>query len=167
MSVAAGGDDAGFGVEAMGAADVCAGFAVGFGGDAAGVDDDHIGLVGLVVVHTGIAEESGDGFAVGAGGATAEVFDVEGGWHRVSLAESGVRELAAVSRPLAELRVSRSVAFYPISVGGRENSVGFFLLREDKDDGEGCQNADPSEEKNAGVSEGADHRACDGADQEE
>jgi hypothetical protein len=71
----------------MGAADVSASFAVGFGSDAAGVDDDHIGCVGLVVVHSGIAEESGDGFAVGAGGAATEVFDVEGGWHRVSLAE--------------------------------------------------------------------------------
>ena len=87
LSVAAGGDDAGFGVEAVGAANVGAGFAVGLGGDAAGVDDDHIGFVRLAVFHSGVAEESSDGFAVGAGGATAEVFDVEGGRHGSSLAD--------------------------------------------------------------------------------
>ena len=114
LGVATGGDDARFGVEAMGAADVGAGFAVGFGGDAAGVDDDHIGLVGLVVVRSGIAEESGDGFTVGAGGATAKVFDVEGGWHGFSLSESGVRGLAAVSRPLAERWRGEVRAFPPL-----------------------------------------------------
>ena len=50
LGVATGGDDAGCGVEAMRAADVSAGFAVGFGSDAAGVDDDHIGFGGLAFV---------------------------------------------------------------------------------------------------------------------
>ena len=44
LGIAAGDDDARVRVEAMRAADVGAGFAVGFGGDAAGVDDDHIGV---------------------------------------------------------------------------------------------------------------------------
>ena len=67
---------------AVGAANVSAGFAVGFGGDAAGVDDDYIGFGGKALGGTGIAKKSGYGFAVGAGGAAAEVFDVEGGRHR-------------------------------------------------------------------------------------
>lgn len=46
LRVTAGGDDAGCRVEAMRAADVSACFAIGFGGDAASVDDDHIGLGG-------------------------------------------------------------------------------------------------------------------------
>jgi hypothetical protein len=44
LGVASGGDDTGCGIETMRAADVCAGFTVGFGGDATGVDDDHIGF---------------------------------------------------------------------------------------------------------------------------
>ncbi len=83
LGIAASGDDAGLGVEAMRAADVGAGFAVGFGGDAAGVDDDHIGDGLRAFGRSGSAQESGDRFAVGAGGAAAEVFDVEGGRHRV------------------------------------------------------------------------------------
>ena len=43
LGVTARSDDASLGVQAMRAADVGAGFAVGFGGDAAGVDDDYIG----------------------------------------------------------------------------------------------------------------------------
>ena len=52
LGVAAGCDDAGCGVKAVGAADVGAGFAVGFGGDAAGVDDDHIGFGWLALVES-------------------------------------------------------------------------------------------------------------------
>ena len=101
LCVATGGDDARFGVEAMRAADVGAGFAVGFGGDAAGVDYDHIGSVGLMLRGVGGTQKRGDCFAVGAGGAAAEVFDVEGVRHGSSLAE--LAGLAAVSRPLAAL----------------------------------------------------------------
>ena len=48
LGVTAGGEDAGVGIEAVGAADKGAGFAVGFGGDAAG-DHDHIGFGGVAV----------------------------------------------------------------------------------------------------------------------
>ena len=50
LGVAASGNNAGCRVEAMGAANVGASFAVGFGGDATGVDDDHIGFGGLALV---------------------------------------------------------------------------------------------------------------------
>ena len=46
LGVAAGGDDAGIWIVAVSAADEGAGFAVSFGSDAAGVDDDYIGLGG-------------------------------------------------------------------------------------------------------------------------
>ena len=44
LCIAAGDDDSGRWIEAMGAADKSAGLAVGFGGHGAGVYDDHIGL---------------------------------------------------------------------------------------------------------------------------
>ena len=50
LGIAASGDDTGCGVEAISAADVGAGFAIGLGGNAACVDNDHIGLGGLALV---------------------------------------------------------------------------------------------------------------------
>ena len=87
LSVATGCDDAGCGIVAVGAADICASFAIGFGGDAAGVDDDHVGFGCMAFGGSGVAKKSGYRFSVGTGGAATEVFDVEGGRHRVSLTE--------------------------------------------------------------------------------
>lgn len=98
LGIAASGDDSRRGVETMGTADVSTGFAVGFGSDAAGVDDDHVGFRWLNLGGVRGTQQRGDGFAVGTGGAAAEIFDVEGGRHGSSLAES-----AAVSRLLAAL----------------------------------------------------------------
>ena len=67
LGVTACDEDAGFRVEAMGAADVGAGFAVGFGGDRAGVDDDDFGLRHGVRCESRCVETLGDGFAVSAG----------------------------------------------------------------------------------------------------
>ena len=74
----------------MGTTDVGAGFAIGFGGDAAGVDDDHVSIGGVAFVDPGGAEKCGDGFSVGAGGTATEVFDVDKGRHRISLAKFGL-----------------------------------------------------------------------------
>ena len=93
LGVAAGGDDAGIGVEAMGAANVGTGFAIGFGRDAAGVYDHHIGLGVQSFRCAGGTQESGYGFAISASGPAAEVLDVEGRGHRFSLAE-----LAGIAR---------------------------------------------------------------------
>jgi len=93
LGVTAGGDDAGIGVEAVGAANVGAGFAIGFGRDAAGVYDDHIGLGGQSVRCSGGTKESGYGFAVSAGSPAAKVLDVEGRGHRFKF--SGVSALRA------------------------------------------------------------------------
>src|SRR4051812_34110807 len=46
LRVAARSDNAGFGILPVRAADVGTRFAISFGGDAAGVDDDHIGFGG-------------------------------------------------------------------------------------------------------------------------
>lgn len=85
LSIAAGGDDARFRIEAVGPADEGAGFAIGFGSDRTGIDDDHVGFGGRALGGSFITQEGGYGFAVGAGGTTAEVLDVEGRGHRVSL----------------------------------------------------------------------------------
>jgi hypothetical protein len=87
LGIAARGDDAGLGVLPVGASDVSAGFAISFGSDAAGVDDDHIGFGGKACGSSGGAQESGYCLTVGARGATTEVLDVEGSGHKVSLAE--------------------------------------------------------------------------------
>ena len=87
LGVAAGGDNAGSGIEAVGAANIGAGLAVGFGGDAAGVDDHHIGVLRLAFWGARSSKEGRDRFAVSAGRAAAKVFDVVGRRHRVSLAE--------------------------------------------------------------------------------
>ena len=85
LGVAARSDNAGFGIVAMSAAYPCACFAISFGGDAAGVDDDDVGFGGRVFGGSGIAKDSGYGFSIGTGGAAAEVLDVERRCHRVSL----------------------------------------------------------------------------------
>jgi len=90
----------------VGAANVGAGFAIGFGRDAAGVYDDHIGLGGQSVRCSGGTKESGYGFAVSAGSPAAKVLDVEGRGHRFKF--SGVSGDSAL-RALAELaRCARS-----------------------------------------------------------
>lgn len=61
----------------MGAANKGSGGAVGLGGDAAGVDDDHISSGGAFFGKAGGTERVVDGFAIGAGGAATEMFDVE------------------------------------------------------------------------------------------
>lgn len=50
LGVTAGSDDASRRVETAGAADIGAGLAIGFGGDAAGIDDDHVGFGGLLLL---------------------------------------------------------------------------------------------------------------------
>ena len=87
LGVTACGDDAGFRVLAVSAADVCAGFAVGFGGDAAGVNYNEIGFVGPGLGGSRSAKESRYRLAIGAGSATAEILDVERRGHTFSLAE--------------------------------------------------------------------------------
>ena len=95
LRVAAGDDDARRGAAAMDAADVGAGFAIGFGGDATGVDDDDVGFDGGLGLTAGSFQLRGDGFAVGAGSAAAEVFDVEAGRH-----DSSVRQTRWMRRRL-------------------------------------------------------------------
>jgi hypothetical protein len=87
LCVATCGNDAGLRVLAMSAADVGAGFAVGFGSDAAGVDDDHIGFGGQALSRSGTVKQRGYGLSIGASSATAEVLNVEGNGHRFSLLE--------------------------------------------------------------------------------
>jgi len=77
LGIATSDDDAGLGVEAVGTADEGAGGAVSLGGDAAGVDDDDFGFVGVRLVEAGGAQATADGFAIGAGGSASEVFHVE------------------------------------------------------------------------------------------
>lgn len=85
LGVTAGDEDARGGIAAACAADEGAGGAIGFRGDRAGVDDDHIGFSELACAASGGAEAFGDGFPVGAGGAAAEVLDVEGCGHGFSV----------------------------------------------------------------------------------
>ena len=89
LSVAAGDDDAGAGIEAVSAPDVSASFAVGLGGNAAGVDDNRFGFGLLSFGGARVSQERRDGFAIGAGGAATKVLDVEGRGHSVSLVELG------------------------------------------------------------------------------
>lgn len=77
LGVAAGDDDAGQGVAAMGAADEGARGAVGLGGDAAGVDKNELGAVGDLKRMARGAEARGNGFAIGSGGAATEVLNVK------------------------------------------------------------------------------------------
>ena len=60
LSVAAGGQDAGVWIDAVGSANEGPGFSVGFGSDAAGVDHDHISVRGTALGDTGCAQEAGD-----------------------------------------------------------------------------------------------------------
>ena len=85
LCIASSRDDAGFGIAAIGAANVGARFAVGFSGDTAGVHDDHIGFGGNGFLCSGISKEGGYSFAVRTGRTAAEVLDVKRGGHKVSL----------------------------------------------------------------------------------
>ena len=85
LRIASSRDDAGFGIAAMGAANVGARFAVGFSGDTAGIHDDHVGFGGSAFRCSGISEEGCYSFAVRAGRTAAEVLDVKRGGHKVSL----------------------------------------------------------------------------------
>jgi hypothetical protein len=91
LGVAACGNDAGAGIEAVGAANECTCFAIGFGGNAAGVDHDYIGVGWRAFFETGGAQETGDCFSIGACGAATEILDVKRRRHGFSLAELGVR----------------------------------------------------------------------------
>src|SRR6266567_3707430 len=85
LGVATGNDDARIGVEAMGAANESARGTVGLGRYAAGVDDDHIGGCGLLLVQACHAQAVADCFSVGARGAATEVLDMEPTGHLFSL----------------------------------------------------------------------------------
>jgi hypothetical protein len=77
LGVAAGNDDAGGRVLAANAAEVSAGLAVGFGGDAAGVYNYDISRGrGFSGRKTALAQVGGYSLAIGAAGAAAEVFNV-------------------------------------------------------------------------------------------
>ena len=54
LGIAAGDDDASFWIEAMGAADEGTRRTVGLGGDAAGVDYDDVGCIGIRLVEPGV-----------------------------------------------------------------------------------------------------------------
>jgi|SRR5579859_173060 len=84
LGIAAGDDDAGSRVEAMGAADEGAGGAIGFGGDAAGVDDHDVCCGGVAFVESGGAQTAAYRFAIGARGPASEMLDVKLG-HGFSL----------------------------------------------------------------------------------
>ena len=79
LRVAAGDDNFGLGIQAMRAADEGAGRAVGLGGHAAGVHDDHVGCERLALGKR--AQLRSDRLAIGARGPAAEVFDVKTGHH--------------------------------------------------------------------------------------
>lgn len=87
LSITACCDDPSLGVASVDVADVGAGFAVGFGGYGAGVDDDHIGFGGHALSGPGTTQKSSNRFSVCAGGAAAEVLNMEGRGHGVSLLE--------------------------------------------------------------------------------
>lgn len=76
LGVAAGDQDAGFGVEPVGAADEGAGGAVGFGGDAAGIHNDQVGGGGALLIKAGQTQAVADGFAIGARSPASEMFDM-------------------------------------------------------------------------------------------
>lgn len=80
-------DNSGFGIVAVSSTYPCPCFAICFGSDAAGVDDDNVGSGGRGFGGSGISKKSGYGFSIGTGGPAAKVLDVEGGGHRVSLME--------------------------------------------------------------------------------
>ena len=90
LSIAACGNDAGAGIEAVGAANEGTGFAIGFGCNAAGVDHDYVGFGWQAFFETGGAQETGDCFAIGARGTATEILDVKRRRHGFSLAELGV-----------------------------------------------------------------------------
>src|SRR5437764_8121081 len=86
LRVAARDQDACFGIGPVDLADVGARFAVRLRGDAAGVDDDHIGFRGLLdAVVPGGTQTLAYRLAIGTRGAAAEVLDVEGERHSSSV----------------------------------------------------------------------------------
>jgi hypothetical protein len=90
LGVAAGGNDAGAGIDAVGAANESTGFPVGFGSNAAGVDDNYVRVGWPAFFETSGPQEAGDSFAIGARGAATEILDVKRRRHGFSLAELGV-----------------------------------------------------------------------------
>ena len=77
LGVASGDNDADPGIFASNAAQVGAGLAVGFGGDATGIYNYDVGVGGLGSrVKSAHAQAGGNGLTVGTAGAAAEVFDV-------------------------------------------------------------------------------------------
>jgi len=84
LGIAAGDDDAGFRIDAVGSADEGARGAIGLGGDGAGVYDDHVCAGRLLRGVPGGIQMAANGLAIGARGATAEIFNVKAG-HAPSL----------------------------------------------------------------------------------
>ena len=76
LRIAAGNHNAGLRILPVRATDKGAGLAIGLGGYAAGVDDDHIGLVCRLRAMPCRAQLRADCLAIGAGRATAKILDV-------------------------------------------------------------------------------------------
>ena len=110
LSVATCGDDADAGIEAVGAANERTGFAIGLGCNAAGVDDDYVGVGWRAFFETGGAQETGDCFAIGACGAATEILDVERRRHEFSLRLRAVSVREGDGLPSMQQRASQGWA---------------------------------------------------------
>jgi hypothetical protein len=81
LSVTAGNENLRTRIESVCAANISAGFAVGFRCHATGVDDNDMGFLHLAGNQSKTREAGGHGLSIGAGSAAAKVFDMEAGGH--------------------------------------------------------------------------------------